>query len=76
MRRALSAKPPLGWDAMLAYLSPSLCGLSSLPGFGVLERIIMDDDELLKKAQFEQKKAVSNNVYFSPRSRLWRVCGG
>ena len=43
MRRALSAQPLLGWDTMLAYLSPSLCGLSSPPGFGVLERIIINE---------------------------------
>ena len=48
-------QPLLGWDAMLAYLSPSLCERASLPGFGVLERIIMDDDERLKKSQFEHK---------------------
>ena len=59
-------QPLLVWDAMLVYLSPSLCGLSSLPGFGVLERIIMDDDERLKKSQFERTKAVSKKNYLAP----------
>ena len=53
--RAVCAQLLPGWGVVLAYLSPSPRGLSLIPGFGVLERIIMGDVERLKKKSIRTK---------------------
>ena len=62
----MCAQPFLGLDIMLAYLSPSSPSPPLIPGFGVLERIIMGRRRRLKKSQFERNKALSNNFYVAP----------
>ena len=59
-------QPLLGWDDMPANLSPSLCGLSLLPGFGSLGGHFFARRPRFKKVQFERKEAVSNNFYLAP----------
>ena len=52
---AVCAKPLLGLDVMLAYLSPPSPSPPFIPGFGVLERIIMGRRQRLKKSPIRTK---------------------